>query len=200
MLKVTVTGSQALVSNLQTLCDELQNSCSRAGIDAACLVIEDAYRTLIPRGKQAKLKPRMKDVVAHKLWKFPDGSGYAGIIGTKSGMAPHAHLVEDGTKYRMRRGKDGKGGIGGRFKFMMKPEFWSNRRVGIRNQFRGKIVKKLGTRPFLLSPGDPETRTGIMPALHPLYIASRVAEPLAITAFESAFSRELNKPVFPNGI
>lgn len=195
MFKVTVTGTNSLVANFHLLCDELQNSCSRAGVEAVCVVIEDAYRGLIPRGKQAKLKPRMADCVAHKMWKFPDGTGWAGIIGTKSGLAPHAHLVEDGTKFRKRT----RYGIGGRFKFMMRKEFWNTLRPQFRKRFTGMLKRKPGTRPFMLSPGDPETKTGVMPAFHPLYIASRVTEPMQVVAFEAAFTRELNKPVFPKG-
>ena len=53
-------------------------------------------------------RPHISQTVGSKIWRFPDGTGYAGIVGTKSGMAPHAHLLENGTKFRYRKKIGGK--------------------------------------------------------------------------------------------
>jgi HK97 gp10 family phage protein len=53
-------------------------------------------------------RPHISQTVGSKVWRYPDGNGYAGIVGTKSGQAPHAHLLEHGTKFRYRKKIGGK--------------------------------------------------------------------------------------------
>lgn len=192
MFRAEALGVDKFSATINSICEELRTSATREAVDAACKVIEDVYRSLLPEGIQPKAKPRIRQVVAHKIWKFPDAGGFAGIIGTKSGAAPHMHLIEDGTKERKRTLY----GIGGKFKFMMMPRYWNPapRRSGAK--FVGKLIKKPGTKPFMLKPGDPETRTGAMPALHPLYIASQVAIPMAQAAFEAKLTEALNRKIF----
>lgn len=199
MFKVEVQGIERLVANLHNIGEELRTTAAKEGVKASCIVIEDAYRNNLPEGKQPKIKPRIRQVVAHKLWKFPDGTGYAGIVGTRSGMASHAHLIEDGTVYRKRTGdkKTGLGGIGGRFKFMMKRKYWNPKgNVVLKAKFKGILKKGSGKPPFSLKPGDPETRTGQMPAFHCLALAAQTAMPQAEAAFEKAFVGALTRKFF----
>lgn len=201
MMKCEIRGVDHLIANLHLLSEELRGDATRKALTEACKVYEMVYKSLLPRGTQYKLKPRIKEVTAYKIWKFPDGMGFAGIIGTKSGMAPHAHLIEDGTKYRFRTGdvkNGGRGGIGGRFKFLMKPKWWKNR-PKTQPAFRGAYRVGGGTRPYSLNPGDPPTRTGMMPAYHPLAMAAAQSHAAAERVFADTLVAEINKPIFPTG-
>lgn len=194
MFSFQVNGLGTLTRNIQDLCDDIRNDATRQGLHASANVIEEAYRGNLHYGTQPKLKPRMKDVVAHKIWKYPDGTGMAAIIGTISGMAPHAHLVEDGTKERLRS----KYGIGGHFRFMMK-DVYHNPHAVSRNPYLGKRLRGIGKWDgHLLSPGDPLTKTGAMAAQHPLARAVQQSEASAVEAFITNFNRIIDKPVVIN--
>ncbi len=189
MYNAQLQGFEKLSEVLKTMHDELAGPSTRAGIVAACQVYEQLYIQLLPEGTEYKLKPRIKKTVAYKVWRYPDESGYAGIVGTKSGMSPHAHLIEDGTKARLRD----KYGIGGRFKYMMKKS--------VRNPNPKKIPTRLvlvhkpgwGIKPGTLMPGEPPTRTGVMPATHPLQLAAEMGKEKAQEAFENAFAQQFVK-------
>lgn len=45
-------------------------------------------------------RPHLYESMTVKIWRKPDGSGYCGYAGPQSKKAPHAHLVEHGTKAR----------------------------------------------------------------------------------------------------
>lgn len=55
-----------------------------------------------PRVMRLAMTPRKR------VWPFPDGTGFAGLVGPKSGTAPHAHLIESGTRIRYRKKIGGK--------------------------------------------------------------------------------------------
>lgn len=149
-LTAQIEGMNQLHTVLMNLADDFRSRVTRQATVAAAKELESDYRTLLPEGTQPAVKKdkttgkyvlrayRIKQAVAHKIWPYPDRTGFSGIIGVMSRMAPHAHLIEDGTKYRYRTKK----GIGGKYAWVM-------------------TVKKL-------KPGDPGTRTGTMPASHPL--------------------------------
>lgn len=71
-------------------------------------------------------RPRYRETITSKLWRFPNGSGWSLIVGKESGTSPHSHLVEKGTGYRIRKpyfgGKNiGRGlghGIRGKYEFV----------------------------------------------------------------------------------
>lgn len=163
-LEAEIRGLPELHKVLVGLADDFRGKVTREGIKRAAKVFEAYYQTVLPNGTQEAvrldpktnkyiLRARIKTVVASKVWPFPDRTGYAGIIGTISGMAPHAHLIEHGTKFRYRT----KYGIGGKFAWVM-------------------LVKKL-------QPGDPETKTGVMPATHPLQRAYEIGKEDATQMF-----------------
>ncbi len=85
--------------------------------------------------------------MVNKTWNFPDGTGVAGFVGPKSGEAPHAHLVEFGTRYRMRLRIRGKYAI---------VEFWISHGMLFRH--------------------EQDRRTGVMPAFKPLQMAVASSE------------------------
>jgi hypothetical protein len=45
-------------------------------------------------------RPHLDEVVTSKVWRIPDGTGFVGIIGARSGNARHAHLLENPTADR----------------------------------------------------------------------------------------------------
>ena len=93
----------------------------------------DGRRTYATRTTKLQNSP------TSKVWPFPDRTGVAGIVGPKAGVAPHAHLVERGTRYRMRLR------IGGKYKIV---EFWIT---------HGQMRRH-----------EQDRNTGVMPAFGPL--------------------------------
>jgi len=116
-------------------------SATRASVQAANVPIAKAYEDgLRPHDTDEPAvrkvngsfvpRPHLSQAVGSKVWRYPDGRGYAGIVGTLRGKAPHAHLIENGTKYRFRKK------IGGKYAYV---------EVLIRRGFRPPSVRRTGT-------------------------------------------------------
>lgn len=109
---------------------------------------------------------RLYQTPAKRIWNFPDGTGFAGLVGPKSGRAPHAHLVEHGTKARFRKK------IGGKY-YLVEVK-----------------IQRTGTNFQGIAP-DAARETGTMPALQPLQKAFNMSYRTAQGVFKDVYAQRL---------
>lgn len=190
---VCIADCKNLEKILEEFSLEISGVALREGVKASGKVYKTGYENILPRGKTFKMGRRIKDSVGMKIWKIPNDSGYASIIGVKSGWAKHAHLLEFGTAPRKRSGNNtnGRGGIGGRFKFMMIKKFWNDSK-GL-PPYLGPLFKKPGSEPYSVAPGDPSTGSGQGAAYHYLETVKITHTAVAEKVFMDTFKQILER-------
>lgn len=107
--------SPQVTQAFRELTEAMSNSALKGALDDAIKPTAAAYRANLaalnhstPALRRDKntghlvARERIQNVVGTKIWKFPNGTGFAGLVGTFAGAAPHAHLIEDGTVARFR--------------------------------------------------------------------------------------------------
>lgn len=111
--------TERLLKTLRTLGPKVERKVARKALSKAGTVVARAVRKLAPKGKgqtsDGRQRPHLKQTIKKSLVRA-NRAGFASIrIGPEAKKAPHAHLVEFGTKERTRKR------IGGRYGFIKNP-------------------------------------------------------------------------------
>ena len=151
-----VTSSFDMTSTI-TAVHRLQGNVTKAAKDAVLAggaVLASAYRAElkkhakgIARDTKGEIRPHLSEVVTTKAYVWPNGNGVSSYTGTSGPKKQHTHLLEKGTKRRVRAG------IGGKYLWV-------------------EIAMQEGRLPLIQHKGPnkglPRRGAGISPAFHPL--------------------------------
>ncbi len=111
-----VEGMERLLKNIQRLPGNIRAKPLRKAVRASGNVVLKRARRLAPRGRGAPVRndgsprKRLADTLKLKVWpnaRDKSGKPVMAIIGSRSGEAPHAHLVHQGTNPHLIRSKRG---------------------------------------------------------------------------------------------
>lgn len=171
---ITVEGGQAFIDSFKTLATRITNTAMRDALKIALQPVVNAYTNELKKTtgtgppvikrKNGAYGPRLRlwMTAGSKVWQFPDRTGYAGMVGPRANLAPHARLIEEGADGRTQEGGKGfrcRKKIGGKY-FIV--EIWIQ--WGFTRKKTGKTY------------GPDDRTTGVMKAYHPLAIASAATQ------------------------
>lgn len=111
-LNVDRRSTERLLEKLRTLGPKIERKVVRKALSKAATPIASAMRKLAPKGtgktSDGRDRPNLKKTIKKTLVRA-NARGFASIrIGPEARKAPHAHLVEFGTKPRTRKRIGGK--------------------------------------------------------------------------------------------
>lgn len=106
-LKLERRQTERLLNHLRTMGPKIERKVVRKALSKAGTVVARAVRKLVPKGKgqtsDGRQRQHLKQVIKKSLVRA-NRRGFASIrIGPEAKKAPHAHLVEFGTKERQRK-------------------------------------------------------------------------------------------------
>lgn len=118
-IQIDRASTERLLRNLRTLGPKIERKVVRKALSKAATPILSAMRKLAPKGpgktSDGRERPHLKQTLKKSLVRA-NRAGLASIrIGPEARKAPHAHLVEFGTKERTRKR------LGGRYAFIKNP-------------------------------------------------------------------------------
>jgi hypothetical protein len=106
-----------VVRELEQFRQSLRTRLTKEALARATLPVVRAMRLRFPRGTNPPIKKngtprkRIADSIRRKVRRYRDGRGYYAVVGPDSDQR-HAHLIEFGTKWRVRKR------IGGKYAWM----------------------------------------------------------------------------------
>ena len=151
-----IEGMQGLLNSFNQLPPACRDQVLLPAVRRASKTMERAIRPFIPRGHRRKTKPHYQDALLAVVRSYPKTQSITAIIGAESGVVPHKHLVEEGTKARWTNHKSQYKKIAVRAKQIIK---------------RGKLKwvvdrKRQSIGSFAKKNKRPTFYRGIMPAFH----------------------------------
>lgn len=162
-----LTGMKPLVEALRQMPQMTRSLIVVPVITDACKIIKATIAPLIPRQKNKlrrnglgnlRSKGHYRDSLTFAVREYPLADAVLGVIGAESGHAPHAHLVEEGTKPRFTNSKTTYRRMATRVRTTIK-----NGRV------QTKVVyDKKSTGSNQRRKSKPQLYRGVMPAIHPV--------------------------------
>lgn len=173
-----------LVRSLDAFSDYVKAKVTRNAIKRGAKVFRDSIASLIPRNpKKTPGRMHYKDGVTWAIKNYDKMSRVVAIIGPPSKSAPHAHLVERGTRQRFTNSKP-------KYKRMA---------VGLKWKIvKGQAVQKIERQrksigSVIKHKGRPRLNRGRMPAFHPVQHGVDAARSDAIVAMSAELTAGMNQ-------
>ncbi len=165
---LTLDGMKPLIRSLQAMPVVMRTRIVVPALGKSINTVRAAILPLIPvnqstrvrRNGLGKIRPRIhyRDALTSVVREYPTTGIVVALTGAESGKAPHAHLIEDGTKQRFTNSKP----------------IYGKMAVGVKTVLKGgKLVtrsvrQKKSTGSRLKRKNAAQLNRGRMPAFHPV--------------------------------
>lgn len=162
-------SARSLATMFKGLPDKLQNGGMRRATTKAAKAVVNNVKPRIPRSAKKNEryagKPHYQDVMSYKVKKYKDAA--IAVAGPKSGQAPHAHLVEEGTQERFTKRTTQYRTVGTRRTSVVQKYTRADGKVRSRKVFvSSRVRRSIGSFVDVRKDGVSQSR-GRMPAFKP---------------------------------
>ncbi|MCI0349392.1 MAG: HK97 gp10 family phage protein, partial [Acidobacteriales bacterium] len=117
-VSVSVAGAREIVAALENIDKSLSNKIVKQAVTKATTPLLRAVRKGAPVGPKKPNNPKagglLKKSVTRKVASYKQTGTAAAVVGTAYLMAPHDHLVHEGTKKRVQKTRNRQGFVRGK--------------------------------------------------------------------------------------
>jgi len=194
-VSLSLEGVEPTIRALRAMPEAMQKRILVPVVQKAAKLVERSIATLIPvnRGKRRRAKDHYRNVMTSVVRSYPADGNVIAVIGPESKMAPHAHLVEEGTAVRQTNSKP----------------VYKKVAVGVKVKLKnGKPVRKaiyarVAAGSKMRKQNKPQRNRGRMPAYHPVARgsanASSAVQTLLVSGIRNGITQELTAAKLARG-